>query len=542
MCDDKLNRGIGLEHGAAHSDDHDNWSRRGFLKALGLVGGGSMAMGGYSLSAMSSHALMPLIAGGNSDRILVLIRLKGGNDGLNTIVPVYDYGTYQSARPRIAVPQSQILDLNGAFGMPNTMQSLMPLWNEGAMKVINSVGYDDHNLSHFTSSDIWNSAYQDIESRQDQSGWLGRYILNQDPDYLQDLPSIPGAIKVSSGSAISYNSPERIDLAVNFNTPERLIQIAESGLVYDTSNPPDDCYYGEQVTFLRSIINVTYNYAPQISEAYQKAVNNVSYSSNELSRQLAIVARLIKGGLGTRLYMVTLDGFDTHEGQNNRHPQLMQALSSAVGEFYSDLSSSGFENDVLSMTFSEFGRRIRENDGGTDHGTAAPVMMFGPALNGNGVLGDDPDLNDVDMNGNLKHTVDFRSIYATILESWLCLDPVGVDEVLGDDYERLPDLGINCENVSTQDIALVQAIRHKAIPDGMGGVWIQYELDRPGNLELSVYTFMGQKISTLASRYHRAGEHKVKFENRQFGLSAAPLIYRIVVNGQQYTGKFIIGS
>lgn len=541
MCNHDNKREISLKNKEAHKEDHNAWSRRGFLQTLGLASGAGLTLGSFSLSAMSSSAFMPMLGGEDVEsRILVLIRLKGGNDGLNTFIPLYDYGTYQNNRPNIAIRQNELTDLNGSFGMPNTMSNLMPLWNDGAMKVINTVGYDNHNLSHFTSTDIWNSANPDFESDENKSGWLGRYILNNDPDYLDDLPSVPGAIKISSGSAISFHNSERIDLAVNFNTPDRLLSIAESGLVYDTQNLPDACYYGEQVGFLRSIMNVTFNYAPQISDAYNQSSNSVSYSNNELSRQLSIVSRLIKGNLGTKLYMVTLDGFDTHENQNQRHPQLMNYLANAVSEFYDDLNADGLDHNVLTMSISEFGRRIRENDGGTDHGTAAPVMMFGPCLNGNGFLGDNPDLSDVDNNGNLKHSVDFRSIYATVLESWLCIDPTAVDTILGSPYERIDNLGIDCLSTSTNEVPLVQDLVHTTRPDGFGSTLIEYELKRPENVNVTVYSIMGQKLANLAHGYHMAGKHQVRFVNSVAGLKVAPLVYKIETTTNQYSGKFII--
>ncbi len=542
MCKDPKQRpGASLKNKQAHTEDHRSWSRRSFLQNLGLVGGAGLAFGGMSISAMSSPALLPMLSQqGVDDRILVLIRLKGGNDGLNTIIPTFDYGTYQAARPSIAIPSSQIIDLNDEFGMQSSMESLLPLWNEGQMKVINTVGYDNHNLSHFNSSDIWNSARTDIGISDDQSGWLGRYILNQDPDYLENLPEIPAAIKVSSGSSITYNNAEQIDLAVNFNSPDRLLQIAETGLVYDTVNLPDDCYYGEQVGFLRSVMNVTFNYAPHISTAYNAVENAVEYNNDELSRQLAIVARLIKGGLGTKLFMVTLNGFDTHENQNNTHPQLMNSLSQAVNAFYADLSASGQNQQVLSMTFSEFGRRIQENQGGTDHGTAAPVMLFGPALNGNGILGDAPDLSNTDANGNLLHSTDFRSIYATILESWLCLEASSVDALLGQSFTRLDELGLDCiEGVGTNNLPLKQGIQHAVRINGAGDPVIMYQLDRPGQIELSVYTILGQKISTLFSGYQSAGKHEALFISPFRSISSAALVYRILADGKLYGGKMM---
>jgi hypothetical protein len=188
----------------AHNHDHKLWSRRSFLQTIGMAGGVGFGLGGLGISALTA-APISLASGGNNDRILVLIRLKGGNDGLNMIVPTFDYGTYKANRPTIAINQSDLLSLgNGSFSIPKTMSKLMPMWDSGAMKIINSVGYPDHNLSHFTSSDIWNSANENIEQDQNKSGWLGRLMLNERPDYLTNLPEIPGAIKVSSGSNITY--------------------------------------------------------------------------------------------------------------------------------------------------------------------------------------------------------------------------------------------------------------------------------------------------------------------------------------------------
>lgn len=536
-------RTLDLKNRSAHDQDHAIWSRRSFLQTLGLAGGFGLTMGGFGLEALASAPLSLLSTNHADNRILVLIRLKGGNDGLNMIVPLYDYSRYKNNRPTIAFPQNDLIGLgnDGMFAVPKTMTKLKSMWDAGKMKVINSVGYPEHNLSHFTSSDIWNAANQQIESDADKSGWLGRYLLNRNPDYLENLPEVPGAIKVSSGSSIAFQTPDRIDLAVNFNTPDKLIEVAQKGFIYDTVNLPDDCYYGDQIGYLRSILNITYKYAPTISQAYGAGSNAVAYSNNELSRQLAIVARLIKGNLGTRLYMVTLDGFDTHENQHINHPRLMNDISSAISEFYTDLESGEKDSDVLSMTFSEFGRRVRENEGGTDHGTAAPVMFFGPALESNGFLGKNPDLGDLDNNGNLKHDVDFRSVYATILESWLCIEASAVDDVLGSVYDRIPALGLQCTGVYTQEISLTQKIRHgvRNMADGSQVIW--YTLERPGVVVVDVHTILGQKITTLVNAYQPEGNHEAVFINQHAGLSAAMYVYTIRSGQAGVSGKFFVG-
>lgn len=543
MCDNHIHRGISLKDKDAHQEDHQSWSRRGFMQTLGLAGGAALTFGGFSVKAMASGAAMPLMFDRNNDkRILVLIRLKGGNDGLNTIIPIYDYGTYSQARPNIAIESSDLIRLNDEHAIPKSMESIMNLWNDGSMKVINTVGYPEHNLSHFTSSDVWNTADPGIESNPNKSGWLGRYILENNPNYLDDLPDVPGAIKISSGSNVAFQTGDEIDMAVNFNTPDRLLSVAESGSAFDVDNLPNDCYYGEQVGFLRTLLNATYQYAPVISDAYSRGMNAVEYEQNELSRQLAIVAKLIKGNLGTRLYMVTLDGFDTHENQAQKHPKLLRELSTAISSFYADLKSSQQDKHVLSMSFSEFGRRIKENDGGTDHGTAAPVMMFGPSLNGNGILGDNPDLQDVDQTGNLKHSTDFRSIYASILEYWLCMSSEEVDHIMGSSFERMDNLGFKCRR--RRRLSLSDANRHDSIhysvADGYGGESIHFRLNQPGNVHVSIYAITGQKVATLYDGFEMEGDHQVTYRPKFMGITAAPLVYRLIVDGRQYSGKFMV--
>lgn len=239
--------------------------------------------------------------------------------------------------------------------------------------------------------------------------------------------------------------------------------------------------------------------------------------------------------------MVTLDGFDTHENQNNKHPMLMNNLSKAVSEFYEDLAADSRDQDVLSMSYSEFGRRINENQGGTDHGTAAPVMLFGPALGENGILGEDPDLSDKDTNGNLKHSVDFRQIYASILENWMCLEANSVNAIMGDNFERL-DLGIQCDGpVNNHEVLFnQQSITHLARPNGAGAMVIEYHLTRPAQINVAIFSVMGQKVASLVNAYQQAAKHEALYTNGFGTLRTMPLIYRIEVDGKVYSGKFIM--
>ena len=528
----KLRHGSALEHGGAHEKDHQSWSRRTFLRNLGIAGSVSMMMGKFPITAMATSPLGFALSNSENDRILVLIRFKGGNDGLNMIVPLFDYGTYQSLRPTIRIQENQIINLNDEFGMPNTMAELQNMWLDGHMKVVNSVGYPDQNLSHFRSTDIWASA-SDADVN-DNTGWMGRFLETQFPDYITNPPDVPPAVQIGGAGSIVFNNSDMLNMSVNVTNPEELFEIAQNGELYDPLDVPE-CYYGEQLSFVRTVTNSTFRYAEVIKEAYDASTNAVEYQFG-LGEQLALVARLIKGGLGTKLYMVTLDGFDTHANQNNTHPFLMTQLASAVSAFYQDLGASGLAHKVMAMSFSEFGRRIEQNaSGGTDHGAAAPLLLFGEGLNGNGILGNNPDLHNLDPVGNLVYGTDFRQIYATMLEYWLCIEPDAVDDILGQSFERMPELGMDCLSVSTNYVPTLN-IKHWA-SYSEGQVDIHYTIPESMPITVQIFNILGQPVETLFDGYQMAGQHQHTFRTRNARLAGGHYIYSIRSGRQIYSQK-----
>jgi hypothetical protein len=237
----------------------------------------------------------------------------------------------------------------------------------------------------------------------------------------------------------------------------------------------------------------------------------VEYGNNPLENQLSVVARLIKGGLSTKLYMVSLDGFDTHAGQNEIQPYLLHVLSTAIDHFFKDLKKSGDDKRALAITFSEFGRRIEQNASqGTDHGAAAPVMMFGPGLEGNGFLGKAPDLQDLDVIGNLKFDIDFRQIYASILENWLCIEKNQVDIIMGKSFESLPNMGFQCSPITSIRQNKLPSIPFQVISMG-SQIQIQYELPKAMRVSIQLYNLSGQMISQLVNAHQLSGKHQVNF-------------------------------
>lgn len=519
-----------------HNQEHKYWSRRSFLQALGLVGGGSILLGSKSVSASRPSPLASALANSESDRILVLIRLKGGNDGLNTIVPIYDYDRYSNLRPTLRLDQSSLYNLSPDFGLPSFMSDLQSMWGNGAMKVVHGVGYDESSLSHFSGSDIWASTdSNDVE----QTGWLGRHFEELYPDYLVNPPEIPPAIQIGSIGNLIFDGSLN-NYAFSVANPNQLEDIAESGTAYSMTDIPA-CTYGDQLRFMRGTTNTTYNYAGVIHEAYINSSNSVDYIDDQLGQQLAIVARMIKGGLGTKVYMVTLNGFDTHANQADYHETLLNNLSNSVKLFFDDLATVGQDENVLAMTFSEFGRRPDENGSqGTDHGAAAPILLFGPAIDDNGFIGTHPSLNNLDSVGNLIHSIDFRQIYASVLQDWLCVDPTAVNQaLLGEDYDRI-DLGFACESLSTDTVSYQSTFDHTPLYEN-DQVSIRIINAYSQHTVVKLYNILGQEMATLKNEILFEGTHVINVKQAaQRRLYPGQYIYRISVGGSHYSRSIII--
>lgn len=519
-----------------HDDEHSTWSRRSFMQALGLVGGGSIMLGGANLTASSPSRLTTALSNTeNEDRVLVLIRLKGGNDGLNTIVPIYDFDFYANSRPTIKHNFSDIYQFNEDFGMPPSMQDLQSLWGDGGMKVVHGVGYEDQNLSHFRSSDIWASG---VNEEVEDTGVLGRYFEQLYPDYLVNPPEIPAAIQIGSQGNLIFDGTES-SYAFSVANPQQLADVAENGVLYDVLDVPD-CTFGQQLEFMRGMINTTFTYASTINEAYENASNAVEYDTQSLGRQLAIVARMIKGGLGTKVYLVSLDGFDTHANQVETHNNRMEQVARGVKDFFADLEAAGMQDKVMAMTFSEFGRRISENgSNGTDHGAASPVMVFGPAMQGNGLVGEHPDLDDLDQVGNLKYSIDFRQVYATMLKEWLCIDGALVDEViLGRSFETL-DLGFDCSSLTTSDIER-DTFQHWSSLDTTGS-YIEFIMPTTAKVIVTLYNLLGQKVGIVANEMMLEGPKRFNVRQQlQKRLFTGQYIYQISFSGKQYSKSMLL--
>jgi uncharacterized protein (DUF1501 family) len=362
--------------------------------------------------------------------VLVVVQLSGGNDGINTLIP-YGLGGYYDARPTLNYKQSEVLTLNNQVGLHPNLVGLHEQYNNGKLAIIQGVGYPNPDHSHFRSMEIWQTAEPDKWIR---NGWLARYLetsLSKNNNPLK-------AIQIGNSSNIAFNS-DKISVPV--------IQTIESYNLIDPKTPILDKnriaktfmdMYGmkDQVESLK----VT---SQRGAEAYQsvEAIHalssdyqkKVEYPNTSFAKDLQIISKLLAGKSGTRIFYVQIGGFDDHFDEKNVHAKVLKQLDEGLSAFHKDLEAQGLQDRVVSMVFSEFGRRVKENgSGGTDHGTAAPMLVMGGRVKG-GLYGAYPSLTRLD-NDDLKYEVDFRSVYYTLVDSWLKGDAAGV---LGKSYEKL---------------------------------------------------------------------------------------------------------
>ncbi|SRR5579862_4235908 len=395
---------------------------------------------------------------GKDASILVVLQMAGGNDGINTVVP-YTNDYYRNARPKLGLTAQQVLSLNGEIGFHNALTGFKNLYDAGHLTVVQGVGYPNPNRSHFRSSEIWQTASD--ADKVEKYGWLGRYFDNActgcDPTVGVDIGGqMPQSFYAQTPTGISLANPQNY----RFMSPGRFrpgqVDLLEESYekmneMPDAADAAPDVNSGGSIGALAagmpqpggSVLHFIERTAldaqmssDQIRAIVARVKNQVSYPSTKLAGDLKLVAQLIAGGLPTRVYYVSQGGYDTHVNQAGTQQRLLKELGDAVNAFVGDLKAQGNLQRVLVMTFSEFGRRVTENaSGGTDHGAAAPMFVIGDKVKA-GLLGRYPSLAPQDLfEGDIKYTVDFRSVYAGVLESWLKTRSA---PILGRQFEALP--------------------------------------------------------------------------------------------------------
>lgn len=461
-----------------------------------------------------------------TDRVLVMVFLNGGNDGLNTVLPLDQYSNLAGARQNILIPQNDALILNGApnTGLHPAMTGMRDLFNQGKMQIIQSVGYPQPDFSHFRATDIWLSASDSDEYLQ--TGWVGRYLDTEFPGFPTGYPNsvMPDPLAISIGA----NTP------LLFQGPGAQMGMTAGSNIFDPWNtglndPPPAGYAGTELSYVRLIASQTQSYATQILNALIAQPTNGNFypdisEGNYLAEELKFVARAIKGGLKTRIYLVGLYGFDTHasqaDGTNHSigaHAQLLTHLSKALKGFQDDIGAMGIEDRVLTMVFSEFGRRIASNASlGTDHGAAAPMFITGSKIHG-GVLGSNPAIPaSVSANDNLAMQYDFRSVYASILNQWFCVPENVLQTIITHNYQQLPVVDPACITGVEEVNSLSDALKLNVYPNPMSSsAYAEFEI-MDGFTRLELYDPLGRLMKVYVSTMKPAGKYKVYLENEQF--------------------------
>jgi uncharacterized protein (DUF1501 family) len=357
-------------------------------------------------------------------RNLVIIQLSGGNDGLNTVIP-FENDIYYNGRKTISIAKNSVLKLTDQLGFHPAMTGLQGLYNDGLLCVINSVGYPNPNRSHFRSMDIWQTASDANEYIS--TGWVGRYLDSSCSEC--NHPYL--ALELDQTLSLSLKGNAKKGIAVN--NPQQLYNETREPFFKQLKDLSSD-HDHDNVAYLYKTMAETYASAEYIFETSKTYKNNYEYPKNNLAKQLKQVATFINSGLKTRIYYASMGGFDTHVGQVNRQEKLLGDFSESVTAFIGDLKSTDKLKDTTVMVFSEFGRRVTQNaSGGTDHGTANNVFILGSNLKKQGFYNAAPDLANLDE-GDLKYQIDFRNIYATLLNNWMNING---NTVLGKNFDYL---------------------------------------------------------------------------------------------------------
>ena len=373
----------------------------------------------------------------NRERSLVVIELAGGNDALNTIIP-YNNGLYYDFRPSIAIPQEDVLGIDDELGFNPNMVPFKHLWDKGILAVINGIGYPNPNRSHFRSKDVWHTAEPE---KVGMEGWLGATIRDLDPQGDNVLTGVnfgrglPRALVCKGVPVASVGNLETYGLLLDVHDEKiRRSALDAFSRIYGPG-PGKDAV----AQVLSQAGTDALKGADILRTATQMYSSNVEYADNPIAQSLKGVAQVMCAGLGTRIYYTQHGGFDTHAAELLVHAELWQDVSTAINDFTEDLKEHGLEDDTLILVWSEFGRRIRDNGAGCDHGSGGVAFVIGDPVNG-GLYGEYPSLREEDhLDGDLHFNNDFRSTYSTILDKWLGLDP---DPIVNGQFEQFGFISI----------------------------------------------------------------------------------------------------
>jgi len=541
--------------------------RRSFIKKSFGAAAVPVFLNGLPLRTFANE-FTKLTAGSPNDHVVVMIQLMGGNDGLNTLIPLAQYDQYAENRPFVAIPEegnrkyillNEIDPPEKQLGLHPDMSHFKQMYDEKLVTIVQNVAYENPDMSHFRGRDIYfmGGGTNDYW----HSGWMGRYLDGTYEGYPDEYPNdeMPDPLGLEFGYSMSliYQREEGIPAGMAIIDPESFHQLISGGGI----DPPDwlpDSHFGDEMKYLMDLELKANQYGDRIKEVYDAGINspNVTYpetypgeveegyKKNDLAWQLQIIARMLSGGSKTKTFLVKLNGFDSHAEQvlendttQGVHAALLYHLSSAIKAFYDDLKDQDLDTRVVTCTTSEFGRRVNDNASfGTDHGTAAPQFLFGPMLKQQ-LIGNPPDLSNLD-DGNLIYEFDYRQIYTSILFDWMETPLEILDEVHWTDFvdSRL-DLFHTPDGIDDgKGFAAVTEMSVYPNP-ATTNTNLKFTLKKAGHIHLAIYDLNGRIVRQLFEGNKVVGEHLISTSVQ--GLKKGYYLVRLR-SGYKITGKKLL--
>jgi uncharacterized protein (DUF1501 family) len=492
--------------------------RRDFVRNIGLTGASiPFVFNGLSFEAISKRLFD--YSRSAEDRVLVIIRLNGGNDGLNTLIPLDQYDNLMIQRPNVIIPETSILPLNATNGFHPAMTGMANMFANDNLAILQNVGYPEQNRSHFRSMDIW--SYGSTEQTTN-TGWLGRHLDQKYPNFPTDYPDTdnPDPFAISMGYEVSATCQGLVgNFSHSVNDPTQAVNVGTG------SAANDGTYYGSHMEYITNIIAQTNAYGIQVNAAASNGMNlsTLYDETNPLAKHLKSVAQMISGGLQTKVYIVNINGFDTHSAQVDPsdttvgdHAVLLKKVSDALAAFQDDLNLLGLQQRVAGMTFSEFGRQIASNaSDGTDHGDAAPLFLFGSCLSST-IIGSNPQISDtiVDQAG-IPMQMDFRDVYASILRDWFEVDEAQVQSFFEHTVTFYPLL--RACNLGINDIAKA-SFKAVVYPNPcVNNAHLKF-LSQNEWVKVEIYDLQGKNIGTILDRNLDGKQHKIELDTDELSL------------------------
>jgi len=549
--------------------------RRDFIRNAGVAMSAPLLLNGLSVRSLASSPFLNSVYSLANNRVIVIIQMQGGNDGLNMILPIDKYAHLSQTgsnggRAEILVPDIAGLKFlrGGIDQYTNTrfhpaMSGLASLYSMDKLCVVQGVGYQNQSFSHFRSTDIWMSGSD--PSVVDDSGWIGRKLDADYPNYLTNLPIHPLALNIGSVSPnLFMGNGHNLGIAVQNPT-------SGGNLSSNNIDTAPNNIYGYELDYTREVLLQTNSFFSVVQGCYSNGTNIAAYPATSLAQQLKTVARLLNGGLETRFFMVNVGSFDTHDTQvdpadtkNGWHATLLKTLSEAITAFQSDIAQLSdnygvIEDRVLGMTFSEFGRTIKANTTyGTDHGTSAPLMIFGQDVNPI-ILGANPEVYDSStskIKSDLEVQFDFRSIYASVLHQWMELPVSEVNSLLYQNFQdgtnpvqNIYDGGLHCNlpilkptgaYSPTNGITSYQTIASgpNLYPNPTSGE-LSVKVNSIGEeLEFSIYDLSGKEVMKCDRRFYPKGEQEIQLDLS--GLTSGSYQYLMRSSASNYRGSVLV--